>query len=106
MKLFKSKKKAVKVEEVAEECPKKSNAIDNAKKISEQYSQLSKCCEVISDAADSDLDRGSYMYSGGWRLTASLVKRSGIDIEEVYAHIARLAHKRKAEIECELAKLG
>ena len=106
MKIFKSKKQAAKAEEVAEECPKKSNAVDVAKKISEQYIQLSKCCEIISEASAKCQSEYGRMYSGGWKVSGYLLDSAGLDIEEVYAHIIRLAHKRKAEIECELAKLG
>ena len=77
-----------------------------AEEIAQQYKQLSNCCDVISLTMNSKKDNSynSY-YKGGWRLWENDITSAGIDIEEVYAHITRLANKRRAELECELVKL-
>lgn len=87
------------------DCPTKSPALDKAKVISEQYKQLSSCCDVLAEISKPG-DGGHYsMYSGGWKISAYTVNSTGINIEEVYEHIHKLTIKRKYELEIELGKL-
>ena len=87
-------------------CPK--TKLDKAEKITKQYTQLSNCCSVIADLSTGKTSERHFhraMYTGGWKLWESDITSAGIDIEEVYEHIRRLANKRRAELECELVKL-
>ena len=85
------------------ECPEKHPGVTKAEKIFKQYEQLSKCCGLLSEAKKQNVYRS--MHTGGWRVWESSITDAGIDVEEVYDHIVRLAHKRKAELELELSKL-
>ena len=78
--------------------------LSKAKDVSEKYSQLSKCCEVL---AEVDLEENDLVdiYRQGWKFSAYAIKLSGIDINEVYDYIKILAIKRKEEIEAELTQL-
>jgi hypothetical protein len=84
------------------ECPK--TKLTKAEEITKQYTELSKCCSVLASIRE-EADFRLSMYDGGWRLREAEITSAGIDIEEVYAHIQRLANKRRTELECELAKL-
>jgi hypothetical protein len=85
------------------QCPESTPSLDRAKDISDQYKQLSSCCDVIAEAkCNKHMD---LLYSGGWKMSAYVIGAAGIDIEEVYAHIIKLAQKRKLELELELEKL-
>jgi purine-nucleoside phosphorylase len=86
-------------------CKTKEKTVSRAKEISEQYGQLEKCCGVISSVQKSEDIVGMSMYTGGWRLSGYSVKGAGIDIEDVYNYIEKLARKRKSELEIELEKL-
>ena len=81
--------------------------LTKAEEISKQYNELSKCCSVIASvgAVDDDGIFDMYGRKNGWRLWASDLKSAGIDIEEVYAHIRRLANKRRLDLECDLLRL-
>ena len=97
-------KKTVKPEpKPKKECP--SVKLDKAEQIAKQYKELSKCCEVLADIRKKE-DSNFGMYSSGWRLYEFDISAAGIDIEEVYAYIGRLAEKRRIELELELEKLG
>ena len=87
------------------ECPAKTPALNKAAEVSAQYKQLSSCCGVLSKVSKSEIDTHFYMYSGGFRLRAYDITAAGIDIEDVYDHIRKLATKRKLELEIELEKL-
>lgn len=89
---------------------KECKKLDKAKDVASKYEQLSKCCEVLSGIQkpkEDDLMSLHRLYSNqGWRVWSHTVKGSGIDIEDVYEYIGKLALKRKLELECELSKLS
>ena len=99
--MFKRRKKEQDRKET--ECPEKTAWLKKAEVVSRQYTQLASCCDVLSRVKGTDDDR--LMVRGGWKLWASDITTAGIDIEEVYEHIGRLARKRKLELEIELRKL-
>ena len=78
--------------------------LSKAKDVSEKYSQLSRCCEVLSEVESEENDLVD-VYRQGWKFSAYAIIRSGIDINEVYDYIKTLAIKRKKEIETELTSL-
>lgn len=82
----------------------KTPDISKAKEIAEKYKQLKECCSILSRVG-IDEDRMLSMHSGGWRVDAYTIKSAGIDRDDVYEYIKKLATKRKAELECELAKV-
>ena len=95
--------KAKKKTAVKKSAPKAK--LNKAEEIAKQYGQLGKCCSIMSKISVEPETPMLHMYSGGWRLNEYEIKDAGIDIEEVYAHIQRLANKKRAELECELVKL-
>ena len=97
-------KKTVKPEpKPVKECP--SVNLDKAEQISKQYKQLGQCCSILADIRPKKRDV-YFMSAKDWRIWESEIGAAGIDIEEVYAYIGRLAEKRRIELELELEKLG
>ena len=88
------------------ECPEKTAGVKKAERVAAQYQQLSRCCALLSAVADKERNvHGAFIYGSSWRVGAYDITTAGIDIEEVYEHIGRLARKRKLELEIELGKL-
>ncbi len=76
----------------------------NARKISEQYKQLSKCYDILS-VIDINDKENMINYQGGWKMYASVIEDAGIDINNIYTYIKELAIKRKSILEQRLSKL-
>jgi len=79
--------------------------IRRAREVAEKYKQMQECCTILSKIVTEPGNTRS-SYSHGWRIWEYNVTGSGIDVEEVYEFIGKLAIKRKAEIERDLAKIS
>jgi len=84
----------------------KHKKITRAEEIAKKYGELSNCYKVISETQLTD-DDCIYRrrYAGVWGVLEHKIKDAGIDVEDIYHYVAKLARKRKAALECELAKL-
>lgn len=103
------KRKTKKTEQVrttlgCAEASKKTPDISKAEEIAKKYKQMQECCSILAAVGVKE-DRMFPMHSGGWRVMEYTIKNAGIDVEEVYDYIKNLAVKRKAELECALAKV-
>ena len=86
----------------------KETPLEKAEKIIEQYKQLEYCCGVIKDVKGEYYDRPYPMVyggDGGWKLSRHKLENAGIDVEDIYDYMEKLAKKKKAEIEAEISKL-
>lgn len=81
-----------------------SEELSKDKIIAEKYEQMSNCCKVISEAQSEEYRLGCGQ-SGGWKILAHTIKNADIDIDDIYTHIAELARKRKAQLDCDLSFL-